>query len=80
MISKGRQVLCVTHLAQVAALADAHMKVEKKVVQGRTYSFLQALSRAQRVDELARMMGGREVTALTRKHAHEFLEQAGVVS
>lgn len=77
-ISKGRQVLCVTHLAQVAALADAHLKVEKKVVAGRTISTLQTLTREQRVEELARMMGGKEVTDLTRKHAHEFLQQAGV--
>lgn len=77
-ISQGRQVLCVTHLAQVAALADAHFKVEKKVVQGRTFSTLQNLNKAQRVEELARMMSGREVTELTRKHAYEFLEQAGV--
>jgi DNA repair protein RecN (Recombination protein N) len=77
-ISRGRQVLCVTHLAQVAALADAHLKVEKSVVKGRTFSSLQKLDRPQRVDELARMMGGREVTELTRKHAHEFLEQAEV--
>jgi len=75
-ISKGRQVLCVTHLAQVAALADAHLKVEKKVVAGRTVSTLQTLTRAERVEELARMMGGKEVTDLTRKHAHEFLQQA----
>jgi DNA repair protein RecN (Recombination protein N) len=79
-ISQGRQVLCVTHLAQVAALADAHMKVEKAVVSGRTLSSLQTLNRAQRVEELARMIGGREVTQLTRQHAHEFLEQAGATS
>jgi DNA repair protein RecN (Recombination protein N) len=77
-ISNGRQVLCVTHLAQVAALADAHMKVEKGVREGRTTSKLQTLSKAQRIDELARMMGGKEVTELTRRHASEFLEQAGV--
>lgn len=77
-ISRGRQVLCVTHLAQVAALADAHLKVEKKVTNGRTLSTLHSLDRSQRVEELARMMGGREVTELTRRHASEVLEQAGV--
>lgn len=77
-ISHGRQVLCVTHLAQVAALADAHVKVEKRVHEGRTTSSLTSLSKPQRIEELARMMGNRHVTELTRKHASEFLEQAGV--
>lgn len=77
-ISRGCQVLCVTHLAQVAALADAHLKVEKKVTDGRTLSTFKALNKSERIEELARMMGGKKVTELTRRHANEFLDQAGV--
>lgn len=79
-ISKGRQVLCVTHLAQVAALADMHLKVEKEAKAQRTVSRIFALERAARIEELARIMGGRDLTDLTLQHAREVLDRAQEVS
>jgi len=70
-----RQVLCVTHLPQVAAFADAHYRVAKVGGAKGVTSELTELSRADRVEELARMLGGAEITAKTRAHAKELLEQ-----
>jgi len=79
-IALGRQVLCVTHLAQIAARAAAHIWVEKKVAGNRTISVIRALDDEQRVEELARMLGGRTLTETTRRHAREFLQRAQGVS
>jgi len=68
-----RQVLCVTHLPQVAASADAHYRVTKKARGNAVSSELAALRDAARVEELARMLGGHEITAKTRAHARELL-------
>lgn len=73
-IAAHRQVLCVTHLAPVAAPATHHWRVEKVVRQGRTYSELTRLDPAGRADELARMLGGRSEEAL--QHARSLLESA----
>jgi DNA repair protein RecN (Recombination protein N) len=70
-----RQVLCVTHLPQVAAFADAHFRVSKTSGKHGVTSALEALGAADRVGELARMLGGEEVTAKTRAHAKELYEQ-----
>lgn len=70
-----RQVLCVTHLPQVAAFADAHYRVTKSGDRGEVTSALAELDRAARVEELARMLGGSEVTGKTRAHAKELYEQ-----
>lgn len=75
-IASERQVLCVTHLAQIASRAHSHMKVEKYVQNNRTVSSVKALLHDERVEELARMLGGKTVTETTRKHALEFLQQA----
>ncbi len=64
-----RQVLCVTHLPQVAACADAHLRVSKSGGAGGVRSELAELDPAQRVEELARMLGGAEITAKTRATA-----------
>ncbi len=66
-----RQVLCVTHLPQVAAFADAHYRVAKASGANGVTSELTELSSAERVEELARMLGGAEITAKTRAHARE---------
>src|SRR5690606_13422014 len=71
-----RQVLCVTHLPQVAAKAHHHYRVTKDSVDGRAVSRIEALDRAERVEAIARMLGGAEITATTRKHAREILAQA----
>jgi DNA repair protein RecN (Recombination protein N) len=70
-IAKQRQVLCITHLAQVAAHASQHYVVEKEVDAGRTISTITRLNEKQRVTELARMLGGQSDAA--RKHAQELL-------
>ncbi len=71
-IAAKRQVLCITHLPQVAALADAHYVVTKQVKNGRTISEIELLGKKERVTELARMLGGQSDAA--RKHAEALLK------
>ncbi len=72
-LGKNYQVLCVTHLPQVAASANQQWQVSKTVEQGVTHSRIAVLNNAERIEELARMLGGVQVTATTRKHASEML-------
>ena len=73
-LGQDRQVLCVTHLPQVASQASHHFQVSKgTVADGRTVSRIGGLSASERVEEIARMLGGLEITATTRKHARELL-------
>jgi len=72
----GRQVLCVTHLAPIAAHATHHLVVEKRVSRGSTRTSVRALDEAARVEELARMLGGERVTDTSRRHARELLRSA----
>ena len=73
-LGQDRQVLCVTHLPQVASQAAQHFQVSKgAMADGRTVSRILALPAAERVEEIARMLGGLEITATTRKHARELL-------
>jgi len=69
----GRQVLCVTHLAPIAAYASHHLLVEKRVARGATRTTVTPLQTAARVDEIARMLGGERVTETSRRHARELL-------
>jgi DNA repair protein RecN (Recombination protein N) len=69
------QVLCVTHLPQIASLADHHFVVQKRVERGRTLTVVKELSTAERVEEIARMLGGEVVTQRARDHAREMLNQ-----
>jgi DNA repair protein RecN (Recombination protein N) len=71
-----RQVLCVTHLPQVAARADAHCRVAKKTRKNGVSTELVQLGGAERVEEIARMLGGHDITAKTRAHAKELLLQS----
>jgi DNA repair protein RecN (Recombination protein N) len=75
-VSLRRQVICITHLPQLAAFADAHLRVEKGVSRGRTETSVSTLSREERVDELSRMLGGPERSGTPVKHARELLEAA----
>lgn len=75
-LGQDRQVLAVTHLPQVAAQANAQFQVEKRTVAGTTMTRITQLSDMQRVEELARMLGGQNITATTRKHATEMLGSA----
>lgn len=72
-LGRRRQVLCVTHLPQVAACADAHGRVTKKTRKNAVSTELETLAPAQRVEEIARMLGGHEITAKTRANAEELL-------
>ncbi|MFH1018238.1 MAG: DNA repair protein RecN [Pseudomonadota bacterium] len=72
-LSKGRQALCVTHLAQVACYATTHLRVEKEVRKGRTMASVERLGDKERKDELARMIGGIKVTEKTKDYASELL-------
>ncbi len=69
-----RQVLCVTHLPQVAAFADTHLQVSKQGDDDRVTSTLTRLAGAERIEEIARMLGGARITAKTRAHAKELLD------
>ena len=71
------QVLCVTHLPQVAAHAASHFRVAKRVAAGRTHTEIIALTGEARVEELARMLGGRKTTEASRENAAELLAEAG---
>jgi DNA repair protein RecN (Recombination protein N) len=71
-----QQVLAITHLPQVAAFADQHLKVEKSVSQGRTATRVQRLESEERVAEVARMLGGARVTEKTLEHARELIQEA----
>jgi DNA repair protein RecN (Recombination protein N) len=76
-IAGGRQVFCVTHLPQIASLAHVQYTIEKRIVAGRTRVRVQRLEGATRVAELARMLGGRDVTEATLRHAAELLGADG---
>ena len=75
-LSRQHQVICVTHLPQIACFADAHHSVRKEVRGGRTVTLVDRLEKESMVDEIARMMGGMKVTEKTRAHAKEMIENA----
>lgn len=75
-LGQSHQILCVTHLAQVAAQGDQHFKVIKTQVDGKTSSDVSALGRQDRIEEIARMLGGTIITDTTRRHARELLNQS----
>jgi DNA repair protein RecN (Recombination protein N) len=73
-LGQSRQVLCVTHLPQVASQANQHFQVAKGTTEGgKTVSHIDVLDKKERVEEVARMLGGIEITETTRKHARELL-------
>jgi DNA repair protein RecN (Recombination protein N) len=78
--ASNHQVLCITHLPQIAAFADAHFRVRKLVLEGRTVTRVERLDATERVEELARMLGGKRVTDSAREHARALLEQARELS
>ncbi|HCI51959.1 MAG TPA: DNA repair protein RecN [Gallionella sp.] len=76
-LGRQYQVLCVTHLPQVAAMADSQWQVSKAVEAGVTLSRIEVLGESQRIEEIARMLGGVTITDTTRRHAAEMLGVAG---
>jgi DNA repair protein RecN (Recombination protein N) len=75
-LGQQRQVLCITHLAQVASQGHHHLQVSKNVLQERTYANIKQLDYQQRIEEIARMLGGIEITSQTLAHAQEMLLHA----
>ena len=73
----GSQVLCVTHLPQIAGFADAHYTVAKTERNGQTFASLTELSGADRIEELARMLSGAKVTPAALENAKQLLAAAG---
>jgi DNA repair protein RecN (Recombination protein N) len=73
-VAKDHQVVCITHLAQVAAHADEHFCVSKREERGRTTTMVRSLEQDERVEELARMLGGKKVTEKSRDLAEEMLK------
>ena len=76
-IAKTHQVLCITHLPQIACFGNAHFSVRKNVQAGRTVTTVNLLDSRERVEEITRMLGGKQVTEKTRAHAIEMLQSAG---
>jgi DNA repair protein RecN (Recombination protein N) len=75
-VSRHKQVLCVTHLPQLAAMADSHFSVEKGEREGRTFTEVVQLDRQRRMAELARLTGGSKVTDALLQSAGELLDEA----
>jgi DNA repair protein RecN (Recombination protein N) len=75
-LSKSRQVICITHLPQIASLADSHCRVQKQVIEDRTVVEVQKLDQDERVEEIARMLAGEKITEVTLAHAREMIQQA----
>ena len=75
-LASSRQVVCITHLPQVASFADSHVRISKRVAGGRTVTVMEGLGANDRVDEIARMLGGEKMTDATVAHAKEMLNQA----
>ncbi len=75
-VAESHQVICVTHLPQVAALANSHYVVEKEVAKGRTFTKVRKLAQKEKVAEIARMLGGIKITEQTKRHAEEMIKSA----
>lgn len=75
-IAKNHQVICITHLAQIAAMADAHYAIEKNVTDGKTRTSISLLNEKEEIDELARILGGAEITETVKQSAAEMKELA----
>ncbi|MGN1081051.1 MAG: DNA repair protein RecN, partial [Acutalibacteraceae bacterium] len=74
--ARGKQIICITHLAQIAALADTHLLVEKKVENNKTLTSVRVLDYRERCAEIARIMGGENITESTMKAAKEMLDKS----
>ena len=76
LLAGDRQIICITHLPQIAAMADVQFRIQKSEAGGRTYTTVTRLDDAGRVEELSRLHGGDAVTDITRKSAAEQLAAA----
>jgi DNA repair protein RecN (Recombination protein N) len=73
-LSRAQQVICITHLPQIAAFADQHFLIEKQEKRGRTQTGVRLMEREERVSEIARMLSGAELTDTSLKHAEQMLK------
>ena len=78
-ISSHIQIICITHLPQIASMADSHYLIEKEIRDNQTYTIVKDLKEKERINELARMLGSATLTELTRNHAREMIEMAGKI-
>src|SRR3990172_2753566 len=78
-VSKGRQVFCITHLPQIASRADSHFQIAKKTSNNRTVTSIKELKGEERVEEIARMAGGKVITDTVRRHAEEMIIKGGEI-
>ena len=76
LIGKTRQVICITHLAQIAAMADSHYRIEKMAEHGETRTQIRKLFEEETIEELARILGGAKITDAVMKNAEEMKELA----
>lgn len=76
MLAKERQVICITHLPQIAAMADTHFYIEKNVKGGMTKTTISPLAKEERISEIARMLGGEEISQAALENARELIEMA----
>lgn len=75
-LSAGHQIICITHLPQIAAMADQHFRIAKQAVDNATVTGITQLKAEEVVEELARLLGGEEITGIVRENARELLETA----
>lgn len=75
-ISVNSQVLCISHLPQVAAMADHHMLISKEIIEGRTRTTIKSLNEKEKIKEIGRLISGTEITEITKRHAKELLQTA----
>ena len=73
-LGRYHQVICITHLPQIAKFGEHHFSISKHVSDGRTKTAIRLLSETERIKEIARMLGGEKITRATLDHAHEMLD------
>jgi DNA repair protein RecN (Recombination protein N) len=76
-LARANQVLCITHLPQIASFADHHYLIEKRETAGRTRTFVRLLNSEERTEEIARMLSGAKLTETSRQHAEQLLKANG---
>ena len=76
LIAGNHQVICITHLAQIAAMADVHFMIEKKVIENETQTSIRQLDEKESIDELARILGGAKITQMVLDSAKEMRQLA----
>jgi DNA repair protein RecN (Recombination protein N) len=75
-LAKGQQVICITHLPQIAAFAEQHFLIEKTEKAGRTRTQVRQMTEAERTEEIARMLSGATLTDTSMKHAEQMVKAA----